>query len=415
MGGYKLLYKLASGSFGRVFRAENVHTGEVAAVKVLRRRWLDDQDKIELFEREGKVGLTLKHPNIVEVFACNRDDASGQYYLVMEFVEGGNVRDILQRRGTPNEAEALRIAEECADGLAFAVSQNLTHRDLKQTNILIAASGEAKLVDFGLAEIALGNNTAANQMGGEVARTVEYAGLERATHTKAGDPRSDIFFLGCVLFEMVTGKRLLPSSKERSGPMMAQHFQVQTKVRELAGMEISPKVISLIEKMVAFEPEERFQTPELLLDSIRAVRANVTGEKPKERDSGPITVFVVEEHPKLQDAFRTKLRELGFRVLISIDGSRAIQRFKQEPYQALILDVGTTGREGVEQFEKVMNDAELSSGGCLGILLLSEDQAHYRAEVRDRLNVDVLVRPVTMKEITRRLKELLPSEVSTES
>jgi eukaryotic-like serine/threonine-protein kinase len=98
LGGYRLLYKIASGSFGRVFRADDPRSGRVVAVKVLRRRWSEDQQRIDLFLREGKVGLALKHPNIVEVLAINRDPASGQYYLVLEFIEGGNLREILQIR-----------------------------------------------------------------------------------------------------------------------------------------------------------------------------------------------------------------------------------------------------------------------------------------------------------------------------
>src|SRR6516162_8876206 len=87
LGGYRLLYKIASGSFGRVYRADDPRTGTVVAIKVLRRKWSEDQHNIELFEREGKVGMSLRHPNIVEILAVNRDLVSHQYYIVMEFVE----------------------------------------------------------------------------------------------------------------------------------------------------------------------------------------------------------------------------------------------------------------------------------------------------------------------------------------
>src|SRR5262249_40070189 len=96
LGGYRIPYKTQSGSFGRVFRADDPRSGRVVAVKVLRRRWSEDRARIDLFMREGKVGLTLKHPNIVEVLAISQDMASGQYYIVMEFVEGGNLREILK-------------------------------------------------------------------------------------------------------------------------------------------------------------------------------------------------------------------------------------------------------------------------------------------------------------------------------
>src|SRR5690349_976310 len=98
LGGYRLLYKIASGSFGRVYRADDLQSGRIVAIKVLRRRWSEDKQKIDLFAREGKVGLSLKHPSIVEIHAFNQDRKSGQYYIVMEFVEGGNLREILAIR-----------------------------------------------------------------------------------------------------------------------------------------------------------------------------------------------------------------------------------------------------------------------------------------------------------------------------
>src|SRR5205807_8807206 len=123
------------------------------ALKVLRRRWTEDQKNIDLFIREGKVGMSLKHPNIVEVLAVSQDLSSGQYFIAMEFVEGGNLREILQIRKTLDLPHALRILEDAASGLAYAYSRGITHRDIKLTHLLISTTGEAKLVDFGLAQM----------------------------------------------------------------------------------------------------------------------------------------------------------------------------------------------------------------------------------------------------------------------
>src|SRR5262249_39167249 len=142
LGGYRILYKISSGTFGRVFRAEDPRSGRVVALKVLRRRWSEDQQRIDLFIREGKVGLMLKHPNIVEVLAISQDVVTKQYYIAMEFVEGGNLREILAIRKTLTVPEALRIIEDCTAGLAYAYSQRrLTHRDIKPTNTLISTQG----------------------------------------------------------------------------------------------------------------------------------------------------------------------------------------------------------------------------------------------------------------------------------
>ncbi|HEV3204604.1 MAG TPA: serine/threonine-protein kinase, partial [Gemmataceae bacterium] len=221
LGGYRLLYKIASGSFGRVFRADDPHTGMVVAIKVLRRRWSEEQRTINLFEREGKVGRSLQHPNIVSILAVDRDVASQQYYIVMDFVEGGNLRDFLAIRKKLEPSEALRLLEDAASGLAHAFSVGITHRDLKPTNILISSQGTAKLVDFGLAGI---YGAAEDGKQGKMYRTVDYAGLEKATGVKPGDPRSDIYFLGCVFFEMLTGKSPLDRPADLRARMKKMRF-----------------------------------------------------------------------------------------------------------------------------------------------------------------------------------------------
>src|SRR5262249_4105268 len=146
------------------------------------------------------------------ILAVNRDPRTGQHYLVMEFVEGGNLREILASRKKLEPAEALRILEEATAGLAYAYSRGLTHRDMKLTNVLISSQGAAKLVDFGLASA--GEHSALKGDDIRVDRTVDYAGLEKATGVPAGDVRSDIYFLGCVLYELVTGRTPLASTKD---------------------------------------------------------------------------------------------------------------------------------------------------------------------------------------------------------
>lgn len=411
LGGYRLLYRIAAGSFGRVYRADNPRTGEIVAIKVLRKRWSEDNRKIELFEREGKVGLSMQHPNIVRILAVNRDPSTAQYYLVMEFVEGGNLKDFLAIRKKLEHLESLRLLEETTNGLAYALSQGLTHRDLKSTNILIASSNTAKLVDFGLAELAGG----AREEGGEIDRTVDYAGLEKATGAKAGDPRSDIYFLGCTFHEMVTGKPLLSVTREARVRMQRQRFEVASQLNR-DDPDLSSPVFSLMSRMVAFDPNQRFQNYAQLLEAIQQARHELSGgSRIGSVYTGPKTVFVIEHNAKFQDAFREKLKARGFRVLISINTAQAIARFQQQPYQALIVNCGTAERAGLEAFEKVMNEADLKRLDCAGILILSRDQAHWADGVAHLPRTASLILPITMKQIVSKLNELFPStEVQTE-
>jgi|SRR5262245_22427182 len=404
LGGYRVLYRIAAGTFGRVYRADNPRSGEVVAIKVLRRRWSEDPRKIELFEREGKVGMAMQHANIVRIIAVSRDPKSGQYFIVMEFVEGGNLRDFLAIRKKLEPLEALRLLEETASGLAYALSMGLTHRDLKPTNILISSTKTAKLVDFGLAELAGG----AREEGEEIDRTVDYAGLEKATNVRAGDPRSDIYFLGTVFHEMLTGRPLLSVTREARARMHRQRFEVGSNIHR-DDPDLTPPLYALLSRMVAFEPTERFQTYDQLHESIQQVRAEVQSGF-RAGAGGTKTVFVVEQHTKLQDTFREKLKELGYRVLISIHPSQAVSRFQQNPFNALIMDCRTADREGLEAYQKVMRESEMKRLDCAGILMLADDQSHWSEMVDYFPKSALLVGRPTMRQVIDKLKEFVPTE-----
>jgi len=406
LGGYRVLYRIAAGSFGRVYRADNPRTGEVVAVKVLRKRWAEDVRKIELFEREGKVGLSMVHPNIVRILAVNRDPASGQYYIVMEFVEGGNLRDFLAIRKKLEAPEALRLLEETTLGLAHALSQGLTHRDLKPTNILISANKTAKLVDFGLAELAGG----AREVGGEIDRTVDYAGLEKATNAKAGDPRSDIYFLGCTFHEMVTTRPLLTATREARARMYRHRFEITNQLRR-DDPDLPPPIFSLVDRMVRFEPNERFQNYDQVLEAIHQAKAEMEGGKRMSASgAGSKTVFVVEQNTKFQDVFRDRLKSRGYRVLISINADQAVTRYKQQPYDALIVNCVTAERAGLDAYEKVLREAESKRMECAGILIVSKDQEHWAEDLNSLPKSATMLFPVSMKQIVHKLGELLPTE-----
>ncbi len=404
LGGYRILYKIASGSFGRVFRAVDPQTGVVVAIKVLRRRWSEERRFIDLFEREGKVGRSLQHPNIVSILAVDRDPLSRQYYIVMEFVEGGNLRDFLAIRKKLQPAEALRLLEDAASGLAYSFGLGISHRDVKPTNILISAQGTAKLVDFGLAGIDTG---ADNGQKGKMYRTVDYAGLEKATGVALGDARSDIYFLGCVLYEMLTGRSPLELPADPKARMRKQRFD-QALTLQPGEVAAPPSVFQLLQKMMAFNPEERYQNPNQLLEAIRTVRAELEGKAVPTPQNTERSVFVVEKNARLQDAFRDKFKKMGYRVFLAAEATIAWGRYRQKPFDALVLDAGAADADSVTTFEKILAEADRQHRRCSGILLLAENQAAWKEWVRPRPTVAVLVRPVTLKQVADKLDEFVP-------
>ena len=187
LGKYKLLYRNASGSFARVFRGCSVDDGRMVGIKVLRSRWAEDPRKVSLFQREGELGKRLKHKNIVPIYEVGSE--GNQHYLTMEFVEGGNFRELMKARGKFSVVDACRYALDISEGLDYASGMGVTHRDLKLTNVLLSAQGVAKLVDFGLA----GQDATSRSIDDEVDRAVEYSTLERGSGAPDNDPRSDDF------------------------------------------------------------------------------------------------------------------------------------------------------------------------------------------------------------------------------
>jgi serine/threonine protein kinase len=416
LGGYRILYKIASGSFGRVHRADDPRTGAAVAIKVLRRRWTEDPRKVDLFEREGKMGLRLQHPNIVQILAVHCDRASGQFFIVMEFVEGSNLRDLLAIRKKLDVKESIRITEEAAAGLAHAYSHGLTHRDIKPSNILLSSSGVAKLVDFGLAEIARNAGYMLTDDDTAVDRTVDYAGLERATEVKAGDVRSDIFFLGCVLYEMLTGRPALPQTRDRRARMLKSRFEnIHPLTR--ADIEMPDSVFHLLDRMMALNPNDRFQTPAQLLDAVRAVQTEIAGGSSAAEltPQGPRTVFVVEKREKFQEVLREKFKSLGFRVLVSIDANRALQRFQQQPFHALVLDVGTVGEESLQAYREIQKEAKKKRSRCAGLILLAEEQAKLGEEIAGYPDTALLIFPLKKGELEQAMEQLLPPGAREES
>jgi eukaryotic-like serine/threonine-protein kinase len=409
VGGYRILYKIASGSFGRVYRADEPQTGRVVAIKVLRRRHSDNPHTIELFEREGRVGLSLRHPNIVETLAVSQDLGSKHYYIVMEFVEGGNLRDFLEIRGKISPPEAFRFMEEAVAGIAHAYSRGVTHRDLKLTNVLISSQGVAKVVDFGLAGI-FSRKGLELESSERVDRTVDYAGLEKATGVKSGDIRSDIYFLGCILYEMLTGRSPLLMTKDPRMRMSRTRFDTVAPMRP-DEVDAPPSVFKIVERMMSLDPQVRYQTPSQLLDAIKEVRKELVGPG-QAQDSDHAarprlrSVFVVEKDERIQDALRNKFKEMGFRVFVATDPARALERFRLQPYDALILDAGTSGEEGRYTFEQVLTEAQRQQAPCKGILILSEEQSDWTREIEDRPNQALLVRPVGLKQVVETLEVL---------
>src|SRR4029078_1891657 len=193
-------------------------TGRIVCVKTLRKRFRDDKAMCEQFLREGKIGVQLRHPCIVPIYEVMEQPSPA---LTMEFVEGSNLREFQRMRKKLMPLESLPLTVDILSGLVYAFGQGMTHRDLKMSNVLVTSRGRAKLVDFGLAGLRTGNSSTSEETN---PRTIDYAALERASNCKNNDPRSDLFFVGVMLYNMIAGTRAIADSKDRISRLASGRF-----------------------------------------------------------------------------------------------------------------------------------------------------------------------------------------------
>jgi len=415
-GDFKVLYLVGAGTFARVFRAAHKDTGRVVAVKVLRARYSKEPKNYGPFMREGEIGKTLRHPNIVPIYEVQSH--RGTHYLVMEFVEGRSLKEFIKVRGRLAMLEAIRLTADIASGLQHAFEKGVTHRDLKISNVLISSRGRAKIVDFGLAGIDETFEDTATDF--NHARTIDYAALERATGVRANDSRSDIYFLGCIFYHMLCGEPALAETRDRIARMSKQRL-LDVKPLHHHGLEIPPAVGKIVHKAMQLDPRKRYQAPGEMLADLRMVAKRLrekgethSGESglgsgllaPGERRS----VMVVESNQVMQGVFRDGFKKAGYRVLISSDPDRALLRLRENPEAAelVIFNAQEFGKSALSVFNRFGEDNRTATIPV--ILLLDAGQEEWKHNAHLAKHRVAVTMPITMKQLRGVVNQMLTSE-----
>lgn len=406
LGDHKLLYRNASGSFARVFRAASIDDGRMVGVKVLRQRWAKDPLVVSQFHREAELCKRLRHKNIVPIYDVGQQ--GDNHFFTMEFVEGGNLRELITSRRKFSPEEATRCVLDMAEGLEYALRMGITHRDLKLTNVLMGTDGVAKLVDFGLA----GNDGAPISRDDEASqRALEYAAIEKATGAPDNDPRSDLFFLGAIYYELLTGTPPYPRTRDRDARKRISRYE---NVRPLRSVEpnVPDRIAEIVERLMAINPANRYQTPTDLIRELRSVLKELNpGSAPSAGDNGepsqPPVVLCIEDRPSNQNVLRKYLTKHGFRVLLTGDIQRAMNRLRTNPPDAVILMGEAIGNDVVSAYQQVV---QLSRKFPLtGVAVLSGRQAHLQENCPPTGSTRAMVQPVTMRDLRRQIQQLLHS------
>jgi serine/threonine-protein kinase len=427
-GDYKVLYLVGNGTFARVYRAVNIKNGRIVAVKALRKRFRDDKSMTEQFIREGKIGMLLRHPNIVPIYEA---DPLPSPHLVMEFVEGRNLREFLRVRKKLEPVEAMRLMVDMLAGLASASERGHTHRDLKLSNVLITSRGQAKLVDFGLAGIQIGAGAPGDEASNP--RTIDYAGLERASGVRNNDPRSDLYFAGVILYHMLAGVSPIGEARDRLSRLSVARYQ-NIKPITVHDANLPPRLVAFVMRALELSPEKRHASPKEMHEDAKRLLARLqagdTGEsdasEPEATAPEPIadakpssdqegsnrTVLVVESKLEMQDLLRDRLKKHGYRVLVFNEPQRALARLADSEIKlcdCVIFGTSELGEVAVQGF----NDfgTQEATKDLPAILFVDARHAALAAEAQLADHRVLLSMPLKLRELRDTLLRLLRPQV----
>ncbi|MFV1966260.1 MAG: protein kinase [Pirellulaceae bacterium] len=417
-GKNKLLYVVGKGTFARVYRAAHVETGRVYAVKVLRAQYSRDPLQRDRFLAEAKMVMPLRHVNIVPIYEVG--DEKDRPYMVMEFVEGQNLRDFVRVRKRFDVNNSLRILIDIVSGLEYALSKGVTHRDLKLSNVLITSTGRGKLVDFGLAAIsavARGDPSAKTPN----PRSIDYAGLERITGVKKDDPRSDIYFAGCMLYHMLSGEPPLLETKDRTQRLSVSRFREVKPITQHMP-DLPGPIITLVNRAMDLDVERRFATPGEFLAELKAAQYRIQqgdsahddgpvdggkGPKALDREGESRRVMIVESSAEMQDALRDLLKRRGYRVLVIGDAQRALARFEdpEPPCDCIIFCTTDMGQAALDAFNQFGEQEHTTS--IPAVLFISENHQELAKRAATSEHRVLLFMPLKVRQLRTILLKLL--------
>jgi beta-lactam-binding protein with PASTA domain/tRNA A-37 threonylcarbamoyl transferase component Bud32 len=263
-GRYRILRKLGSGGMANVYLAEDEELGRRVAIKILNERYANDELFIERFRREAKSAAALSHPNIVSIY--DRGQAEGTYYIAMEVIEGRSLKELILTRGPLALGQAIAYTLEMLEALRFAHRHGIIHRDVKPHNILVGE--RLKVTDFGIARAGASQMTEA----GSIMGTAQYLSPEQARGAPV-TASSDLYSVGIVLYEMLTGK--VPFSGDSAIEIAMKHLNEAPKPPSKIRPEVPEELDHVVLRALSKAPEDRYQSAEEFAEDLHRVEAGL--------------------------------------------------------------------------------------------------------------------------------------------
>jgi serine/threonine protein kinase len=387
---------------GTVYLARHRLMGRLVALKVVRQDLLSRPATVERFRREVRAAACLAHPNIVAAY--DADQAGGTHFLVLEYVPGVNLEQLLRERGPLPTALACDYARQAALGLQHACEHGMVHRDIKPHNLMVTPHGQVKILDFGLARFV--SETAAPGGGGPApARdaaagegltsdhrgmgTADYAAPEEVRGARQADIRADLYSLGCTLYHLLSGQVPFPAATAHE-KLRGHAERAPTPLTELRP-DVPAPLARVVERMTAKDPAGRYQTP---AEVARAL-APFTGV------ARPL-VLVVDDDPSVREALRMALEGEGYPVRCAANGLEGLQQLRAAPLPGLILlDLMMPVMDGWQFLHERQRDPRLAAVPVVVISAASTSLAQALALGA----ADCLQKPVGLDELTAKVRD----------
>src|SRR5213595_1065675 len=270
-GRYELEELVGSGGMSSVYRAHDKLLERTVALKILHEQFTRDDDYVERFRREARAVAQLAHPNIVTVI--DRGEQDGRQFIVFEYIDGMNLKELMAEEGPLSPREAIELALQVARGLSFAHDQGLVHRDVKPQNVILDADGRAKVTDFGIAHAV---DVDGMTITGTIMGTSNYIAPEQARGQPV-DEQTDVYSLGCVLYELLAGRP--PYVGDNFVTVAMQHVNDPIPSISDVRPDVPPRLDMAIERAMAKHHEDRFASMADFAAELEACHAELDGDE----------------------------------------------------------------------------------------------------------------------------------------